>query len=477
MAEGEEERALPVLRAAAEGAENARLWQWIGLLERSLDEHALALAGFHRAAELDPKDSSIAHGRARVALEAGLPAVELFEAALRLAPADGEVLLGYAAAMLAAGQGDRAEASIDLALARSPFWLQGHTHLAQLRATLGKRHLATASIERAIASNPRSVPLWTTLFGLLLSAQEFQGLDEAVRRARGVLPNDSALQMYEAVAASELGDVDRADRLFGAFSTGDRSLIEIWRIRHLLRTGRIDDAVAAIDRELSTDRAAAAWPYASVAWRLAGDPRWEWLEGNLEGLISIVDLTSELGDIASLERTLRRLHSARGEYLDQSVRGGVQTDGPLFSRIDPEIRALRSAIVRAVERHVHNLPAPDPHHPMLRYPRDRRVRFSGSWSVLLRSGGHHSNHVHPEGWISSAFYVALPQRSPGDRERAGWLTLGEPQRELAVDLAPFRSIEPRVGQLVLFPSWMWHGTVPFQEGERMTVAFDVRPPS
>jgi hypothetical protein len=42
-----------------------------------------------------------------------------------------------------------------------------------------------------------------------------------------------------------------------------------------------------------------------------------------------------------------------------------------------------------------------------------------------------------------------------------------------VDLPPFRTIEPKPGRLALFPSYMWHGTRPFAEGERMTVAFDV----
>jgi hypothetical protein len=63
-----------------------------------------------------------------------------------------------------------------------------------------------------------------------------------------------------------------------------------------------------------------------------------------------------------------------------------------------------------------------------------------------------------------------------EREDAGWLTLGEPDSLLGIDLAPWRKIEPKVGQLVLFPSTMWHGTVPFEHGERMTVAFDVAPP-
>ncbi|HYD23379.1 MAG TPA: putative 2OG-Fe(II) oxygenase [Croceibacterium sp.] len=40
-----------------------------------------------------------------------------------------------------------------------------------------------------------------------------------------------------------------------------------------------------------------------------------------------------------------------------------------------------------------------------------------------------------------------------------------------------RTIEPRPGRLVLFPSAMWHGTRPFPAGERLTVAFDVARPA
>ncbi len=84
--------------------------------------------------------------------------------------------------------------------------------------------------------------------------------------------------------------------------------------------------------------------------------------------------------------------------------------------------------------------------------------------------------MHPLGWISSALYLALPDRSAGETEDAGWFTLGEPDGKLGLELAPWRKVEPKPARLVLFPSWMWHGTVPFKEGERLTVAFDVALP-
>jgi hypothetical protein len=238
--------------------------------------------------------------------------------------------------------------------------------------------------------------------------------------------------------------------------------------------GAVDAALPYIDEAIGT-RDSAIWPYAATAWRLAGDPRSEWLEG-APGLVQTVDLTEALPPLTGLAEFLRSLHLASGEDLDQSVRGGTQTDGPLLSRIDPQIRRMRSAIVIAVESYVSKLPAHDGGHPLLRERRDRRIRFAGSWSVRLRSGGRHANHVHPQGWISSALYIALPPRKPTEREDAGWLTLGQPPDNLGVAAEPWREIEPREGLLALFPSWMWHGTRPFEQGERLTVAFDVRPP-
>jgi tetratricopeptide (TPR) repeat protein len=476
LAEGREDAALPLLRAGAERSRSALLWQWTGLLERALDEHERALESFGRAAALAPSDRSIAHGRARVALEAGLPAEDLFAAALRLSPSDGDVQLGYVAALFANGRLQAAEGTLAGVVARSPLWIDGHMKLAQLRSRMGKRDEATASLEQGLRQHPGNEQLWTALFRLHLQGEQFAALDEAVARARATLNAPAILRCYETIAAAEQGDTARADCLFGDMSDDLRRLLEVYRIRHLLRSGRVTAASEAIDAALKTDQAADVWPYAATAWRLTGDSRWEWLEGDLDRLVSVIDLTAELPDLALLEQALRKLHVARGEYLDQSVRGGSQTDGPLFSKVDPAIRQLRRAIVSAVERHVANLPPPDPAHPLLAPPRGRRVDFSGSWSVLLRGSGYHANHVHPQGWISSALYIRLPEKDHEDAVTAGWLTLGQPQAELGLNLPPFREIEPRPGRLVLFPSTMWHGTRPFAAGERLTAAFDVRRP-
>ena len=60
---------------------------------------------------------------------------------------------------------------------------------------------------------------------------------------------------------------------------------------------------------------------------------------------------------------------------------------------------------------------------------------------------------------------------------AGCLQLGQSNLHLGVASDPVeRVITPEVGKLVLFPSYLWHGTVPFTDGsERLSVAFDIVP--
>lgn len=473
--EQREAEVLPIVEGAAlQARSDARLWQWTGLLHRALDRHDAASAAFDKAATLAPADGSIAHGRARVALEAGRPAVDLFAAALRLRPTDGEIKLGLSAALIAEGRAGEAIAGLDAALRQDPRWRAGHEALARLRWMMGDRDGFLATAERALRAAPGEAALWHMAIVALIHGALFERALSAIAAARRALGPQLFLDANEAVARSELGQVAEADALFAAMRGPDDATLAVHRVRHLLRNGRIEVALPVIDTWLTRPEQRLMWPYASAAWRLAGDPRSDWLDGPA-ALVSVIDLRDRLPPLDRLAAVLRGLHQARGQHLDQSVRGGTQTDGPLFSRLEAEIRTVRAAVVEAVRAHVAQLPSPDARHPTLGQRRDRAPRFAGSWSVRLAAGGHHAAHVHPAGWISSALYVALPAEvEAGGRE--GWLTLGAPQAELGLPLAPTRVIQPKPGRLVLFPSTSWHGTEPFGTGERLTIAFDIALP-
>lgn len=473
---GLDEQALPFIAAAARKAgTDPRLWHLEALMHRALDDLEPSVAAFKRAAALVPSNVKVVHGLARASLEAGLPSVDLFRAAHRLSPYDGDILLGLAAALFADEGPQAAIDELDGHLRRHSSWLDGHDQIARLRWMMGDRGGFTASIEHAIAAAPRDIELWRLLISVRMHAELYEEALSVIARARAAAGPHIAFDVNEAVCVAELGDIGQADRLFARLAGLNDPTLIVRHVRHLLRAGRPEEAAKRGEPLTRAPGADLVWPYMAAAWRLLGDPRWEWLEGDPR-FVGIYDLSDKIPSLMALADRLRALHVATHQPLEQSVRGGTQTDGALFSRIEPEIRALRKAIVEAVETHVAQLPPRQAGHPLLEKARGP-IRFSGSWSVRLTGAGHHANHIHPAGWFSSALYVALPSEEERGPAPAGWLTLGEPQKELGLDLPPFRTIEPRPGRLVLFPSTMWHGTRPFDTGERLTVAFDVAPPS
>lgn len=469
LADAVEARLTPLVGASTA---DPRLWQFLGLARRELQDSAGAHQAFNQAAALAPADPIIAHSQARTALEAGYPALAMFNRARLLAPADGAVMLGRVAAMMAEGKGAEALDQLGKLLGSSPGWTDGHHAYARLAAQVGQGAPLDAPLRRAIGQHPQAGALWQTLIQLWMEARDYHSTAKIVGEARAALGPSAELDRIEAICLSELGEPGRAQAIFDSLPFPDDGEAAIWPIRNFIRLGRYDQAGLLADQHFAANDAA-IWPYRSLLWRLNADVRWQWLEGD-ERMIQTFDIASEVGSLARLAEVLRGLHTAKGEPLDQSVRGGTQTDGNLLARAEPEIRQLRAALLEAVRSYVAALPAADPTHPML-LARREPLRIAGSWSVRLTDRGFHADHVHWQGWVSSAFYVVVPPDDPAVPE-SGWLAFGE-CRDLLPDLRAFRTVKPAPGTLALFPSIMWHGTRPFGSGERMTVAYDIaRPP-
>lgn len=462
---GEGESAVAMIRKALrDHPRDSRLWQTLGTIYRALDRSADAVMAFGKAVEYDAGNARAAYGVAQSMLEAGRPAIVAFDRAAAVAPGDGGLILGRVAAHIATGQGDAAIATLASIVRSNPAWLDGHATLSRLRWQQGDRTTFASSYVEALQAEPGNLPLWLALIDALIQVEMFETASSVIARANMATGAVEPLLLPEAVCASELGDVAAADAAFARMSGVETPLVQERLLRHLIRTGRLDRAAALADAAADRGEDGPVWPYISLIWRVTDDARWAWLEDPV--LIRSFDLDVDLDALAD---RLRTLHVLRADPLGQSVRRGTQTDGPLFALEAPEIRSLRAEVVGAVETYVAGLGAADKRHPVRRHA-GKRFRFSGSWSVRLTEGGHHSPHVHSQGWLSSACHIVLP-----DGANTGALEFGRPPANLNLDLPAFKTVQPKSGRLILFPSTTWHGTQPIDDGERLTVAFDVAP--
>jgi Flp pilus assembly protein TadD len=475
LASGEFEKGLSLVTPFIDDeTPNYGLWHLHGLILRQMDRRDEAIASLRRALELAPASPKIAHALARTLYEAGLPSVDAYGRALRLAPTDTEVLSGLTSAFIAEGEVETAITGLDRILSRSPHWVDGHVLLSKLRWAQGERKDFARSFDAAVKAVPNNIELWRQQIIALLHAEQWDEVHRVIAAGRAALGEQRLFAANEAIAYAETGDFETAESLFAPFADLDDATVQVRRVRHYLRWNRPADADSIIQKWMIRPEAFMFWPYAALTWRMIGDPRWEWLEGD-ESFVGVYDIADRLPPLDVLAETLRKLHTLSGQPLEQSLRGGTQTDGDIFTHTDPVLVHVREAIRKTVAGHVKKFPPRDEAHPLLG-PSRSPIRFSGAWSVRLKTSGFHANHVHPMGWISSALYIVLPP-DIGQNE-AGFLTLGEAKApSFQVDLPPFRTIEPKPGRLVLFPSYTWHGTRPFGEGERMTIAFDVARPA
>lgn len=455
------ELAEPVLRKAlALAPEQAAAWVDLGAVLRLLGRIDEALGAYREAEKL--------------LCQRGIPAPELQDA--------------INGVLADAGRQQEALEGARKLVALHPNHAPAHETLGNLLwengAALAPGEDPLGGFRAAARAQPDNRALQLAFARMLVATRHAEEALALLHPLRQREPGNSVLDWFAADALDALQQHGQAASLYETAARGELGTLPEFlnaRARNAFRTRRFDVAAGCAQKAVQLDpHNQEGWSHLGTAWRLAGDEREHWLF-DYERLVGYVEIAPPGANdlptfLQALAATLDTMHSATREPVNQSVRGGTQTAGQLFGRTNPVIGMAETALRTAVETWLATLPD-DATHPFLSR-NQRNLRFAGSWSVKLRSAGRHSNHIHTKGWASSAFYVALPGSvlASNASDRAGWIQFGQPLEDLGLDLSPRRLIQPKPGHLALFPSYMWHGTVPFDGPEsRLTIAFDVQP--
>ena len=387
-----------------------------------------------------------------------------------------------ASALQHLGRHEEAIASFRRAIARDPLHLAAHQELNGLLYRLGRDGEFLKSYDEAAARAPNAAGLMLAKGGFLGRAERFEEARDCFARAAAAEPDSPAAQNGLGLAFAGLEQFDAAIAAYEKSLTlkPDDVVTQVNLAGTLLRMGETRRALTLTEGAILArpfDQGALA--VHELALRASGDARAQIL-ADYQRHVQVFDLEPPRGfaDMASFNAALNAyldtLHGDAREHIDQTLRRGTQTLDPLFDGDNPLIAALRQRIEESVNAYIQRM---DDHgaHP-LSSRRAAGFRFPGSWSSRLRDHGFHTNHIHPAGWISSCYYVEVPAAVEDEDARQGWIKFGEPSFALPAGGGIARSVKPVPGRLVLFPSYMWHGTMPFSDATaRTTIAFDAIP--
>ena len=176
----------------------------------------------------------------------------------------------------------------------------------------------------------------------------------------------------------------------------------------------------------------------------------------------------------SLEDEIRNHTTLTWEPLERVTHGGAVTKDML---IDPSqtIKAFEASLRKAIDERIDQIHQQVEHPFLSLAPTQYRLTLIAS---ILKEQGWHPPHIHESSWLSGVYYVKVPSIvNVCDEKHAGWLQFGKPDFECPENWElDVSAIKPEEGAAVSFPSYFFHGTIPYTgEGERIGIAFDVYP--
>ncbi len=383
---------------------------------------------------------------------------------------------------LANGDTDSALATLRRGLNKSPLDRELLKHAAELRYEMAEPD-AFSFYSRALEIQPLAT-VHADYIARLVAAEHQQ---DATRELERYAANFGRGPDWMSLAASHQYSLGAYRDMLSALARApsDNGELTTWKARALLGCGEVKAAQKLLRKLVnSAPRDQYLLALLSTCYRLNDTAAYEELV-DYDKLLIQAELEVP-GGYSSLENfndvlreTLEELHVTRGNPLSQSVKGGTQTPGNLFHQPHPVIGALEQAFHATLTRELG--PAffdrLGDAHPVS-VGRGHPITLPTAWSIWVTEGGYHVPHVHSRGWYSSAYYVSLPgeMMSPSGSGHQGALAFGKPELDTPEKLEADKIITPVEGVLALFPSFFWHGTLPFKSPQpRVVVAFDALP--
>jgi len=449
-----------------------------GQLHQAIKSYDLALA-------IEPANFHCWHNKGVLFRQLNQPAqaLQCFDKITEQGQHSPEYLFNRACA--AAEQGDflQAERYWLAAIALKPDYIDAHISLNNYYWEHQKLPQFLQSFQSSLQQQPKSVPLVYQYASRLIQSGQQEAAEQALRDGLTRIGPHAELLHALGVQLSKQGNLTEAQQLTrqALQQQPNHSRFRIDLANYLMREADYTQALAelALAQQIEPENQE-IWAYQGTCWRLTCDPKAEWLH-DYARLVREIELGAPKNYdnpqhfLAELNQAVAALHVSRQQPLDQSVRGGTQTIGSLLHQPNPVIQDFNQLLQHHIGQYLASLPR-DTTHPLLRR-NQQQFQIVGSWSVRLQQAGFHTNHVHPQGWLSACTYLDVPQSiRQDDPNRAGWLKLGETSLGLGEREQVAKAVCPKPGLLVLFPSYTWHGTYPFSGGgHRMTAPCDIAP--
>lgn len=427
-------------RAIAIQSPDPNMLTHLAVAQLRLNAYEAAIASCDRALALDPNCVGAYYNRAD-ALQANCQyqeAVRSYDAALALAPEVIGLYVNRGNALQELHELEAAEASYTCALSLNSMSFDAYLNRGNVRVELGRWDEALADYDQASRLQPWIKQVHINRIKVLMLQKKW---DQALT---------SLTQVHTPVAYAE-------------------------SLKCLYELGRHDEFFACVTAQRDQDKnnVRAASIVAFVAHQTQRVNEHAFCPNPLD-FLSVGHVSShEKHADQFIESVIEILLARKAAWnpLRKATQSGFQTPSSLFVQPEGVLARLQEIILSEIRAYHRRFQA-DSCYLIQGWP--KKLQLEG-WFVRLTKSGYQRKHIHPEGWLSGVLYL---QVVPSLGQQEGGIEFGLHGDDLTVldNNYPRHVHLPQRGDIVLFPSSLFHRTIPFStDGDRMIVAFDLMP--
>ena len=392
--------------------------------------------------------------------------------AIELNPKIGNAHYNLGITLKSLGKLEEAESSTRNAIKLNPNDAEAHSNLGSILIDLGRLEEGELSTRKAIQLNPNDAAAYSNLGGILKDLGKLQESENYYSKAISLNPNEINFKMNRSKLLFQREKFEEALKDSDSCNTEEsrtQSLIVLYAL------GRIDEIYKRIEKTSKIDEqniSLAAFSAfisesekKSTANNFCKNPLSFLYFSNLKFHIEnydpfIKEIINDLKDLATV-----------WDPSNKATKNGFQTPAHinLFLNSPKNISHLQSIILNELDKYYMKFNTENCSY-IKKWPAKKDLN---GWHVVLKKQGYQESHIHPAGWLSGVIYLKVV---PPLNDNEGAIEFSLNGVNYSHINSPQLTHQPKVGDIIFFPSSLHHRTIPFSTNtDRIVIAFDLLP--